>query len=267
LVLILALFVLSGCATNGGRGSRILPWNWFAPDHSTQLQTAQGKTGQAEDALVKQAQIENAKTVEALRAAPQADRAVQVASRTAANAQQLLDRAAGPVKAEDLQALHETVKNLLSENADLRATGEHQQAAAEQTQTKLANALDAAREREATLTAKLQESDLRYQAEAEKHRRLWFYVYAIAGTWIALQLLAGIARFYPALQPVARIAGMVSAPAVQAGYERLTHAVGEAISNAEKVSTATAEMLRQHLDGPMDAGDQNLIREKYLKAP
>lgn len=133
-VALLLTLAIAGCTAPTGRGSRLLPWNWFAPDHAAQLDTAKEATGQAEDKLVKQAQIENEKTVEALKAAPPDNRAVQVASRTADNAKRLLDKSVGTVTIAEWNALHETVGQLLSENAELRTQGESTQANAEKVQ-------------------------------------------------------------------------------------------------------------------------------------
>lgn len=266
LLIALTAVLLSGCTTTSGRSSRLWPWNWFAPDHATQLQGAQQDTQEIEDKISKRVQIEVAKVLEALKSAPQENRAVKVATRAAENAQNMLNQAAGPISAEDLAALKETVQNLLSENAELRATGERQQAAAEVINTSLSGALDDSRSREKEMTEKLQQSDLRYQAEAEKSRRLVFWGCVIVGGWILLQLLAGVSRFFPQLAPVAQLAGMVSAPVVQSLYNRATTAVGQAIASAEKVSTATADVLRVHLDGPLDEADKIVVRKNYESA-
>lgn len=263
---IFILCLLAGCATTAGRGSRLLPWNWFAPDHATQLQHQQETTQEIEDEVAKRVQIEVEKVVLALKAARQDDRGVQVAQRAAENAQQLLTRANGQVSAEDLAKLKETVQNLLSENADLRARGERQQAAAEAINLTLSGSLDESRTRESTLTEKLQESDKRYQAEAEKSRRLLFWVCIGIGSWLLLQLLSGASRFFPTLAPVARVAGLVSAPVVQAAYEKLAAGVSRTIRTGEQLAATGATIgLRQTLDNNTDEAEQAAIRAHYEK--
>lgn len=264
--LLLVLLVLSGCASTSSRGSRLLPWNWFSPDRVAQLEKAESKTAAAETAAVKAAQVENAKTIEALKTAPAADRSVQVASRTAGNAQLLLDQAVGPIDPKLVFELRATVADLVSENAQLRAQGEAAQARDERTIASQARDLDDARAREDTLTEKLKAADLKYQAQAAKYRRLVFIVGAIVVAWIALQILAGAAKFYPGLAPIARAAGAVSAPVAQAMLDKAHRAVGTAIADAEKVSSAAAEQLRQHLDATTDEAEQQAIRRAYLAA-
>lgn len=265
LVALWLLFV-TGCASPAGRGSRLLPWNWFSPDRVAQLEKAESKTAAAETAAVKAAQVENAKTIEALKTAPSADRSVQVATRTANNAQLLLDQAVGPVPPETVFKLRETVAALVSENAELRATGEAAQARDERTIATQAQKLDEARAREDTLTEKLKASDLRYQAEAAQARKWKFWIVAIVGGWLALQILSGLAKFYPPLAPIARAAGAVSAPVAQAMLDKAHRAVGQAIATAEKVSSATAEQLRNHLDATTDEAEQQAIRRAYIAA-
>ena len=67
--------------------------------------------------------MENAKTIEALKTAPQVMRSVTVASRTANNAQLLLDKAVGSINPDDVFKLRETVAAPVSENAEVRASG------------------------------------------------------------------------------------------------------------------------------------------------
>jgi len=240
-----------------------LPWNWFSPDRVAQLEKVEARTTAAETVVVKAAQVENAKTIEALKTAPQADRSVQVASRTSANAQLLLDKAVGGISPEEALKLRDTVAALVSENAELRAAGEASQQSAERTLARQAGKLDELRTDMAALTEKLKSADLAHQATAAKYRKLWFWIYVIAGGWLALQLLAGASKFYPALSPLAKAAGHVTAPILQAMNNRVHTAVGKALAAADKLKDGTADILRQHLDATTDEAEQRQIREAY----
>jgi len=263
---LLLVCLLAGCASNPGRGSRLWPWNWFAPDHATQLVQAQERTGEQERKVLKGAQEDVRAAGHAL-AGAESSRAVDTAKAFTAKADAKLGQALGSLTAEQDQQLLALVLQLTSELAEERASGAAELRRRDGRENALARDLEESRASEAAIKDKLIESDRRYQAEAEQARRWKFWIFAIVGGWVALQVLAGISRFYPALQPVARLAGTVAAPAVQAAYNRVTNAVGRAISDAEKVSTATADTIRSYLDPITDEADQQAIRETYLHAP
>lgn len=257
---LLAALLLAGCTAPATRGSRLLPWNWFAPDHATQLEKSEAKTARAETTAVKSAQIENAKTIEALKTAPSGDRSVQIATRTSANAQLLLDNAVGSISAEAALELRATVADLISENSTLRAQGESAQARAEHTLAQQSAALDALRVTNDAITDKLKASDLRYQAAAASARKWKFWIFAIIGGWFLLQILSGAAKFFPALAPLSRVAGMVSAPVLQAVNNKLHTGIGTAIAAAQKQSASLADQLRDFLDKPLDDDNKAAIR-------
>ena len=262
LTLLLA-FLLTGCASTGGRGSRILPWNWFAPDHVTIVEESQQEIRDAERIAVKSAQIENAKTIEALKTAPPADRSVQVATRTAANAQSLLDTAVGSVPPAELLELRATIAQLLSENEEIRAQGEENQQAAEIRFSLQADALGELRSENAGLIEKLKVSDRKYQAQAETFRKYRFGFIALILLWLGLQLLSGASKFVPSLAPIARAAGYVTAPVLQAVNDKVHRGIGSAIALAEKTSTATADHMRVVLNSRIDDDNQDAVRRGY----
>lgn len=262
-VMVLFLFTLAGCSTPAGRGPRWLPWNWASPDHATQLEAAQGRTHEAEARQVKVAQQHVRATAQALATEPEPSRSVEVARDLNARADAALAQAVGPLSAEEDRTLARMVAQLTSENAALRAEGAAALAARDRHEAALSREIEILRAREAEVTSRLIESDRRYQAQAEKHRRLWFWIWLILGGWIVLQILAGIARFYPALAPVSRLAGMVTAPALQASYDRFSTAVGRTLADAQRASDDVAERLRDLLDRNTDAPEQQAIRHNY----
>jgi hypothetical protein len=266
LAALLLLFSLCGCASPAGRGSRLLPWNWFSPDRAGQLAEQQKATTGAEHELVKAAQENVRATSQALAVAP-ASQAVTVAQDFNGRADAQLAQAVGALPADKVQQLEQLVAQLTSENAEIRAAGAVELAKRDKAESALAAALEDSRNREAKLTEQLKQSDLQYQAQAEKYRRVVFWVAVIAGGWLALQLLAGISRFYPGLAPVARLAGMVSAPVVHAAYERVTAAGGRMLADMEKSSAVLAEQVRGLMDTHTDPADQVAIRAKFNTAP
>lgn len=261
--LVILLLLLTGCVgPTSGRGSRLLPWNWFSPDRAGQLERAQGRTDGAEQRLVDEAHRDLGKTVETLGQDPAPTKYTLQALRFGRHGLGLLDQVKA-VPFADQQADAQLVRDLLSENADVRLAAIRRQADDDARATGLAKDLEAARAKEAALTTQLQESDRRYQEQAEKYRRVIFWVAVIGGGWLVLQLLAGAARFYPGLAPVARIAGMVSAPVIQAQYNRLSSGIGQALASAG----AAAEMLRPHLDTHTDVADQQAIASSFNSSP
>ncbi|MCW5548877.1 MAG: hypothetical protein KIT44_07925 [Opitutaceae bacterium] len=257
---------LAGCSTQTGRGSRLLPWNWFAPDRATQLEQQQQRTGEAEKQVLRGAQEDVRATGHAL-AGAEPSRAVDTAKSFNAKADAKLGQALGSLTAEQDGKLLALVLQLTSELAEERAAGAAELRRRDSREAAQSAALAEAREREAALTAKLVESDGKYQAQAEQARRWKFWIFAIVGGWIGLQVLAGLSRFFPNLAPVSHLAGSIAAPAVQAAYNRVTTTVGRAIADAEKAGQGVADTIRGYLDGPMDAEDQGVIHQKYKTAP
>jgi hypothetical protein len=264
--LILCLLMLAGCAATGGRGARLLPWNWFAPDHATQLTEAQGDTQLGEEKVTAEAHRDLGKTVATLELDPAPNKYTLQALRFGRHGLGLLDQV-NRIPFDQAQADAQLVLDLLSDDAVVRAAAEHRQVKDEVKAAGLVRDLTESKERENALTEKLKASDLKYQAEAEQARRWKFWILALVIGWIALQALSGLSRFYPALAPISRAASMVAAPAIHAAYNRVTTAAGRALADAEKFSKEAAETIRTHLDGSMDVADQAEVRKQYEIAP
>lgn len=263
-LLILGVFTLAGCNSPAGQGSRLLPWNWFHADANKRLEKAEAKTEHLEHEAVHTAHVETVKAGLALAVAGDS-KPVEIARRTVGNAKGLLAQVSPLTAAEDAEA-RSIVDDFLSGQVERVAAAERAQAAAEKQNGQLSRDLAAASEALKVAEGKLAQANLENATAAAKYRRLWFWIYTIAGSWVALQILAGISRFYPALAPVARVAGLVSAPVVQAAYERTTSAVARAIVDAEKISTQTADTLRYYLDPRADEAEQAVIKTKVQKA-
>ncbi len=261
---LLSVFLLAGCATPAGQGSRLLPWNWFHADANARLDKAEARTTAAEDKAVRAAHVETYKAGLALAFVADSP-AAALTRRTLGNGNGLLAQVAPLTAAEDAAA-RQIVADLLSGSAERAAAAERAQAAAESAATKLSRELSAAADNLAAATGKLAAANLENATAAAKYRRIWFWIYAIAGGWLALQLLSGIARFYPGLAPVARLAGLLSAPAVQAAYDRTTGAVGRALSDAGRVSASVADTMRSFLDTHTDAAEQTAIKTSFQKS-
>lgn len=261
----LLVLLLAGCVSSTGRGSRLLPWNWFSPDNATKLEHQQDKTGAAERKLVGKAQENVRATGKTIARLPDG-LLKQVLAEFNDRADAELADAIGPLSPETDRSLATLVEQLTSENAELRAKGEAALAKRDRIEEVLGKELEEAREREKQLTEKLKTSDLNYQAEAEQARRWKFWIAAAIGSWLLLQLLSGLSRFYPGLAPVSHFAGTIAAPAMRAAYTRVTAAAGRAIAAAEKVSADAAATIRNHLDTHADAADQVEIRKHYEAA-
>jgi hypothetical protein len=257
------LLLLAGCATPAGQGSRLLPWNWFHPDANKRLEKAEARSERAADSTVHAAHVETAKAGLALAGAGDAP-AVQAARRFLGNANGLLAQVA-PLTATEDAAARSIVAGLLSGSAEFIAKAEKAQAAAEKDNAQVSRELAAAGAALETATGKLAQANRENAESAAKYRRLWFWIYCIAGGWVALQALSGLARFYPGLAPVARLAGSLVAPAVQAAYTRATAGVSKAIADAEQAGNGAAETLRTYLDPRLDTAEQVVIAAPLRK--
>jgi len=263
---ILLAVMLAGCASHtGSRGSRALPWNWFAPDRVAALEKAEGRAALASAALVKEAQANVRATSHAIAVAP-ASREVAVAHEFNTRADAQLAQAVGTVTATQDARLRGLVDKLRSELDAEREAGSRELAQRDRAAASLSDALKRSEAAVASATERLKASDLKYQAQAAKYRRLVFWVVAGVVAWFALQLLAGAAKFFPALSPVSRVAGLVSAPVSQALANRSLGAVGRALAGVERLSANAASFARQQLDAETDVSEQQQIRAAYEAA-
>jgi len=264
--LALGLVWLSGCTSpHSSRGSRVLPWNWFSRDNVAALEKAEGQAALASAALVKEAQANVRATGHAIAIAP-ASREVAVAHEFNTRADAQLAQAVGTVTATQDATLRVLVDRLRSDLENERESGQRELAQRDQHAASLSDALAKSEAAVAAATERLKVFDLRYQAQAAKYRRLMFWVIAGGSAWIALQLLAGLSRIYPALAGVSRVAGLVSAPVSQALANRSLGAVGRALAGVERLSQNAANFTRQQLDAETDAAEQQQIRAAYEAA-
>ena len=252
-----ALVLLTGCATTVGQGSRLLPWNWFHPNANARLVKAETRVDAAEDKTVHAAHVETYKAGLALAVAADSP-AVVTARRTLGNGNGLLSQVAPLTATEDAEA-RQLIGDLLSASAERVARAEKQQAAVEGENARISRELSAAAASLNTATGKLAAANAANAEAAAKYRRIWFWIYAVAGGWVLLQVLSGLARFYPGLAPIAHLAGSIAAPAVQAAYTRATTAVSKAIADAEKAGNGAADTIRTFIDARMDSPEQHVI--------
>lgn len=259
----LLVFVLlfSGCVSAPtGQGSRLLPWNWFHSDANAGAAKADAAAQSARLAAVEAAHVETVKAGVALNYAPDSP-PVEFARRTLGNGNGLLAQVAA-LSAERDAIARKIVVDLFTGTPTEAKAANAAQTASEKTGAKVSRNLTEADQDVASATAGLASANLANAGDAAKYRRLWFWIWVVVGGWLLLQLLSGIARFYPTFGPIARVAGFLSAPAVQASYERVTQGISSAIMAAEKVGSGVADSLRAHLDGPLDAAEKHIIRAK-----
>jgi hypothetical protein len=136
LVLTLALV---GC-TSGGGAKWYAPATWFSAREAKANDRAETKRDEKREEVLKAAQLEVAKTKEALSFAPES-REVELAQRFNGNADVLLGQSIGSIQVADLVIIRKLVADLRSENATLRAEGEARQKASETQNGKLSAAL------------------------------------------------------------------------------------------------------------------------------
>lgn len=261
---LLLVFLLSGCVAPTGQGSRLLPWNWFHPDANAAIAKADARKVQADAAAITAAHIETEKAEEALTFAPPSP-PVEFARRTLAGGNGLLAQVA-TLSAEQRAISRQIVVDLFSGIPAKMDAANRQQTKVEAQTVKVSRELTDAGEKVDAAQAGLLATNLSNSTDAAKYRKLWFWIWVVAGGWLFLQLLAGIARFYPTFGPVARIAGFLSAPAVQASYERVTSGISKAVMDAEVAGSAVVSNLRAHLDGPLDETEKKVIHAKVLTA-
>ena len=262
------LLMLTGCVAATSAKVWWNPLTW-GKDRAASVERVAAKQDANDTALVKQAQVENAKTIEALKEAP-ASRPVEVASRTAENAQTLLDRAVGSITVQDLTDLRQTVANLLSENAGLRATGEKQQAKAEATAARLTAENEDLKAQQAESVKKLQAGYERERQLANTVRNFWFIGGGLALLWILGNLLSVAARFNPGLAGVSRVVNGVAAPALAFAEARAADGlqkVGHALARAREAMPEAAEKLVTILDTETDRDHQRAIGAAANTAP
>lgn len=260
-MLFAGLLLLTGCASPAGPGSRLLPWNWFHPDANARQEKAAARVELAGERTVHAATGEIYKaSIAAQSLAPGRPR--DVTTRFLGSGLALLQQVSPLTAAETADALA-IAQGLLSEEAAAREAAEQRQAATESANARLSRDLAAAGLALDGATGKLASANRANAEGAAKYRRIWFWIYLVAGGWLALQAVSGLARFYPGLAPIAHFAGALSAPAVQAAYTRATTGVSRAIADAEKAGNGAAETLRAFLDDRLDETEKAVIAKPF----
>ncbi|PAW75168.1 MAG: hypothetical protein B9S38_02460 [Verrucomicrobiia bacterium Tous-C4TDCM] len=273
--LLAVVLLTTGCSTTGGagRGSRLWPWNWKASDSTAALARAEAKDATASTGLRKDAQRNAAATVAAIEeekarqlAAGGLSREIQTAAEYAGRTAQALNASEGFLAFDTQRELVAMVRLRNSQVEAERTKGEKLLAAADRLAERAAEqkvAADADRE---AANKKVQQEQQRALAAEEKYNRMWFWIYAGLGVFAFLKVLPVLAAAFPALAPVATVAGWLDAPFVQAGYSRLRGSVGEAIARAEKIGGMSADALRIIVDTPATVAEQKAIAAHYIAA-
>jgi hypothetical protein len=270
IAVVLCLFLLAGCGVTGGRGSRLYPWNWFAPDRATQLQDQHQTTVGAGDKLTDEAHRDLNKTVETLRKDPAPNEYNRQALHFASHGLGLLDQVR-QLPFAWLQEDQELVAGLFSNDPAIRAAAQKKQDGAEDRAAKLAGELADSKRREDALTTKLEESDKRYQAEAESARRTKFIIYGLIALWLLGNVVSKLAQANPAFAGAAKVFGAVAMPVLSAAKDRAVEGlwkVGHAFAELRaELPPDTAENVTRIFDDHLDSDHKQLVAAAATSAP
>lgn len=237
--LILALLLLSGCAT--GTGARWwAPATWGKHRPADNVDNAIKTEDKAREAVLKAAQKSAHETAFALSSAPHS-RPVAVATGFNADTVSLLDQATGALAAPDLSRLRETVAGLLSENAELRAKAEAAQRAEQSSIASVAGKLAEAQVKTADAEKKLRGAFDRENALANELRSQRAFLWILGG----LAVLVGIGAVYLRLT----LGGIPTA-------------LGGALS---KLTPDARESITSQLDSFLNRSEQALVRAAFNK--
>lgn len=264
----------SGCvSTPGGRGSRLLPWNWFSSDSTSQVEKAEKREEQADNTLRTEAQ----RMAEATKLAIAAEKARQLAeggvSRELTTAEDYAGRTVSLLNASegflafDVQAeLAEMVRLRNSQVQAERARGDKLLAGADKIAERAATLkIKAAREL-AIANGKVAAEQQRALVAEEKYNRTWFWILVGLGVYALLQLLPLLAKAFPAIGPLSTAAGMILSPVAQATLGKMKKVTGELIHTVESGAAISANAIRERFDGPLSEHDQSDIAKAYAAA-
>ena len=238
-VLCLALFALSGCASQGGG-----EWSplsaWFGRKAAAEART-EAKADKVEDATVKAAQkeVEKAKVAVGVASTEHPEsRSVEVAKRTIGNASNLLNQRS-PLTVAELEEAVATANGLLSVETAKREQAERNQSATERDNRNMAEELGALRAKLADLGEQRKAEAAANLATANELRaaNIWKWASTAASALFAVGMLAYRAN---AFGIATRVAG---------GLADLEKAHG----------TGVADLTRGVLDSALDSGDKNKI--------
>jgi len=260
ILIVIALLVGIGAASSGGSGFTLWnPTTWFshkeasATDKALAAQEAAKKAElAAKEILLKRAQGEVHKTGEALTNPDQ--RGIEIATQTNANAVSALDQALG-VNAAEVMAWRQLVRDLRSENAEVRAKAEKDQGIATQQIIAVSNQLAETRAKleikDAELAAK--QADLRAAFDREnelanKARNMMFGGGVLLVVVIAVSVLWAINRF--------KVGQLGSS------LDGLRSGIARGLRDADAESKEIGAKIRAILDTNVDRADQVEIKTK-----
>lgn len=266
LVALLGL-LLAGCATAPTlTPNRLLPWNWFKPDPLAKVAKAEAQIESSKLQLLELSQQLYLAALRELELDPHPSVYLTHAMDYLHRGQDNQAAALGPIPPETVRAVELMVAQRASEDPAEKIKGDKALAAidrlSENYSKRLAlaeEAIDAAHE----ATAK---AFTRARTAEEKYDRIWFWIWCAVIGYVALQILPGIAKFFPALAPVAKLAGWVAGPVVQASYSQLRAAVGTVIQTAEKTGQLGVEALRERLNAKVSEDEQDELHRHYTAA-
>lgn len=265
------MLLLAGCATApSARGSRLLPWNWFASDSTAKVEKAEAKGAAAESSLRRDAQRNALATAEAIAAEKSRQLADGGVSRELTTAEDYAGRTVRALDASegflafDVRAeLTEMVRLRNSQVAAERARGDKLLAATDALATKAAEAKVRSDTDIAAAHKKVAAEQQRALVAEEKYNRIWFWVYVAVSGYVLLQLLPLLAKVFPGFGPLAHFSGMVLSPVAQATLGKMKRATGQLIHAAETGATVSAAAIRERFDGPLAESDQAEIARNY----
>lgn len=242
-VAVFAILLLSGCATSGAK-HWWSPATWFSDAAAKSSDKAVTKLERSQETAVKAAHLEVAKTGEALIFAPDS-REVELARSFNDNANQLLNQASGVVDLAELQKLKALVRDLRSENVQVRAAAEVTQKKNEAAIAGVSSELSSAQKKLTEAHGNLRQAFDRENELANTLRNERVIRWSLAGALVLAAAGWAYVRF---------MAG------------GLPGAIGSALVSLERKNPSIADELRAALDSATNRHEQAQIAAEYAKA-
>lgn len=235
--ILLGVFLVAGCSSPSGGARWYAPATWFSSREAATADRAVERRDEKREAVLKAAQVEVAKTMEALTVAPDS-REVELARRFNGNAENLLGQSIGSIKVADLVAIRKLVADLRSENAELRTAAETLQQREEARVGQLSEQLGEATRKLAESQKDLRAAFDRENALADQLRtqRAWL--------WIALG---------------AAVLGMAGWLYLKVTLGGLPGAAGQLMATLRTKHPETAGTVETLFDSLLDRGEQRAI--------
>lgn len=230
---------LAACSTAGGSGARwFAPATWFSSAPAAASDRAEKNEDANRHAVVKAAQRTAHETAGALAAAP-ASVPVAVAADANASTVALLDQAAGPLKAGEVEKIRANVAGLISEDPKKRAAAEKERAKEKDQIAALSANLERAEAKSERAAADLRAAFTR-ENELANELRAQRALFWIAGV---VAVLVGAAFLYLRFA----LGGMPSA-------------IGRGLAALRAKSPDAADAATQIFDSYLNRGEQERIR-------